>query len=446
TDREKILAQPAFYTLLGLFVGFINMRYNVPHVWLTSVLALTTLVLTASYYLIRNREISLIGQVYLGFAVLSWMLNVMDKVAVNPWWNPAMIIACLLALGHWWQHQKAIQGMNNAGKILQGIYALGMMGVVFLWLEPHFTPQHWLAFTSLLAVGITGYGIITRAWFLASCGQLFMWISVWEFVRQMSSSEPTWLTALTPIMTLIGTAMAVSAWLEVAGKSTREINKAVNSVGTLYRVAAILMALWWVLNYIRAREQIWVFCAAGGVIFALAGWRKSQEALLFSMVFFASGWISLILVLLNNPQNALYWPNLLCIFLLAGLQRVARHWPNHYSVPRGVHPATMLTCGLTLWLYLSQWVTVVAQGHSYITASWAGLALLIFATGFILRERTYRWLGLIILAADLGRVVMFDVWKLETLYRILSFMALGIALLVLGFVYNKFQEKIKEWM
>ena len=43
-------------------------------------------------------------------------------------------------------------------------------------------------------------------------------------------------------------------------------------------------------------------------------------------------------------------------------------------------------------------------------------------------------------------MVIFDVWKLETLYRILSFMALGIVLLVLGFIYNKYQEKIREWL
>ncbi len=51
-----------------------------------------------------------------------------------------------------------------------------------------------------------------------------------------------------------------------------------------------------------------------------------------------------------------------------------------------------------------------------------------------------------VLGCALGRVVIFDVWKLETLYRILSFMALGIVLLVLGFIYNKYQEKIKEWL
>jgi hypothetical protein len=58
----------------------------------------------------------------------------------------------------------------------------------------------------------------------------------------------------------------------------------------------------------------------------------------------------------------------------------------------------------------------------------------------------YRWLGLGVLACALGRVVIFDVWKLETLYRILSFMALGVVLLVLGFIYNKYQEKIREFL
>jgi len=45
-----------------------------------------------------------------------------------------------------------------------------------------------------------------------------------------------------------------------------------------------------------------------------------------------------------------------------------------------------------------------------------------------------------------GCAVIFDVWKLETLYRILSFMALGIVLLMLGFIDNKYQEKIKQWL
>jgi uncharacterized membrane protein len=86
------------------------------------------------------------------------------------------------------------------------------------------------------------------------------------------------------------------------------------------------------------------------------------------------------------------------------------------------------------------------MGGSYLTAGWSLLGLAFFAGGFALRERLYRWVGLCVLGCALGRVVLFDVWKLETIYRILSFMALGIVLLVLGFIYNKYQEKIREWL
>jgi uncharacterized membrane protein len=100
---------------------------------------------------------------------------------------------------------------------------------------------------------------------------------------------------------------------------------------------------------------------------------------------------------------------------------------------------------LSVWHFLSRWVLESASGF-YLTATWSAVALLLFAAGVVLRERVYRWLGLAILACALGRVVIFDVWKLQTLYRVLSFLALGIVLLVLGFIYNKYQEKIKEWL
>lgn len=44
------------------------------------------------------------------------------------------------------------------------------------------------------------------------------------------------------------------------------------------------------------------------------------------------------------------------------------------------------------------------------------------------------------------RALIFDAWELETIYRIASFFALGVVLLVLGFIYNRYQEKIKEWL
>jgi uncharacterized membrane protein len=78
--------------------------------------------------------------------------------------------------------------------------------------------------------------------------------------------------------------------------------------------------------------------------------------------------------------------------------------------------------------------------------TWAGLAVLVLLAGILLRERFYRWFGLGVLAAAVGRVIIVDVWQQETVYRILTFLALGVALLVVGFLYNKYEEKIRQWL
>jgi hypothetical protein len=198
-------------------------------------------------------------------------------------------------------------------------------------------------------------------------------------------------------------------------------------------------------HYIPVREQFWVLSALATGLFALAGWQRSSRALAYSGVMYATGWAWFVFFA-GSDRPFVYWPNLFCIFLLLGLQRVARHLADRYDISRTLHGAMMVTGTLALWLYLSRWGTIASGGHFFLTASWAVLALAVFATGFLLRERTYRWLGLGILAFALARVVLIDVWKLATIYRILSFMAMGIVPIVIGFIYNKYEEKIKEWM
>jgi uncharacterized membrane protein len=145
------------------------------------------------------------------------------------------------------------------------------------------------------------------------------------------------------------------------------------------------------------------------------------------------------------PAPEIYFPDFLVILALLGLQQVARKLPNRFPIGEEWNTAMTIAGLLTLWLFVSKWVIVISGGAVYLTAAWAGLALITIAFGFAFRERMYRWIGLAILAFALGRVVI-DVWKLEIIYRILSLLALGVVLLALGFVYNKYQEKIREWL
>jgi hypothetical protein len=188
---------------------------------------------------------------------------------------------------------------------------------------------------------------------------------------------------------------------------------------------------------------VWVFALMGLSAFLFAGWRRSREAVLCSAAFTATGIATLWLVL--PRQDWVYFPNLLAVLTLLTQQQLARKLVEHYQVPEGVQRTMIIIGGLTLWRFLSERV-LSGPGGFYLTASWSVLAFLLFGGGVVLREKMYRWVGLGILAAALGRVVIFDVWRLEQFYRVLSFMALGIVLVALGFFYAKYQDKLKQWL
>ena len=176
---------------------------------------------------------------------------------------------------------------------------------------------------------------------------------------------------------------------------------------------------------------------------SIAGWRRHREAILFSAAFTATGLASL--GMLPSREMLVYAPNFLFAVVILAQQQVARRNPERYELPDPVQGTMIVTGCVMLWWLISQWVLLGASGF-YLTASWSALAFAFIGGGVLLREKIYRWTGLGILAASLGRIVIIDVWTLDRSYRVLSLMALGVVLVALGFIYNKYQEKIREWL
>lgn len=106
----------------------------------------------------------------------------------------------------------------------------------------------------------------------------------------------------------------------------------------------------------------------------------------------------------------------------------------------------LIGAGLTC-LFLTTSVHVLASFEGAgLAICWALLATLLFTAGLTLQCRPYRLIGLFWLAAAVLHVVFIDVMRLETLGRILSFITLGLVLLGLGFLYNRFQETIRKFL
>lgn len=71
------------------------------------------------------------------------------------------------------------------------------------------------------------------------------------------------------------------------------------------------------------------------------------------------------------------------------------------------------------------------------SALWMGYGAMLMAVGFVRRKPFLRWLALILIGATVAKVFLFDLAALERVYRILSFIALGVILLAISFAYQK---------
>src|SRR6185369_14555894 len=119
----------------------------------------------------------------------------------------------------WWQRQKVVGGGATLSNLCQTIYSLALVALICVWLEPHNSSSAWIVVTSVLAVSATAYGVATRAWPLAICGQIFLLVSGAQLVTQMMSNRPEWYFSLTPIVALGVLSFATWQWFALKAES-----------------------------------------------------------------------------------------------------------------------------------------------------------------------------------------------------------------------------------
>ena len=78
----------------------------------------------------------------------------------------------------------------------------------------------------------------------------------------------------------------------------------------------------------------------------------------------------------------------------------------------------------------------LAEDFTY-SALWMGYGALLMMVGFWRRSAFVRWQALVLIAATIVKVFIYDVSQLDRGYRILSFIVLGILLLAISFGYQR---------
>jgi hypothetical protein len=81
-----------------------------------------------------------------------------------------------------------------------------------------------------------------------------------------------------------------------------------------------------------------------------------------------------------------------------------------------------------------------------ITLVWTTYATLTLIVGIYARSGWVRVFSLGLFVLTVAKVFMFDVWHLETVIRVIAFISLGAALLLVSFLYRRFRDRIRSWM
>jgi uncharacterized membrane protein len=95
---------------------------------------------------------------------------------------------------------------------------------------------------------------------------------------------------------------------------------------------------------------------------------------------------------------------------------------------------------LVTWLILNE----VTQGR--VTIGWGIEAVAAFLFALIVGERSFRLAGLGLLLVCVAKIVVLDVWRQERSDRFITFIILGMALLLVSYLYTRYSEAIRRYL
>jgi len=75
---------------------------------------------------------------------------------------------------------------------------------------------------------------------------------------------------------------------------------------------------------------------------------------------------------------------------------------------------------------------------------WIIYSIILLAVGIVGKYKSVRLGGLMLLLLAILKLFFVDLWSLGTLYRIISSISLGIVLLAISFVYQKYRDALRE--
>lgn len=94
---------------------------------------------------------------------------------------------------------------------------------------------------------------------------------------------------------------------------------------------------------------------------------------------------------------------------------------------------------LTVLLYLE-------VAHALVTVAWGVEAVALFVFALVVRERSFRITGLVILLMGIAKILVFDVWSFTVVQKFVTFMVLGVVTIAISLLYTRNKDALKEYL
>jgi hypothetical protein len=380
-----------YFAALGMALWMITVVYQVAQINQAPLLAIIALGLTASIALLRIPELPYLAKGLVLASLVLWLAQIGSFG--RPWWNPLVVILITLVLSRWWQTRGTPLIPKWELTLVQVVAAIGVVAVLFFWLEGSLTPSWWLVAASLISVASFIYGILTRDWAVAALGQAFSFASLYEFCAQLSQN---------PLPSSIFALMPVAMFLALAAASERARSLIVPEwLATLFHSLAVLSFIAWIMTYLAAD---WRFISLEVLGFVLLLWARVQKkkAVILGSLAFTSAAVLVAWVADVGARGFHLW-DLLAFALLLLQQQLSKPF-----LPSPDLQNLAMSLGIvTLWRWVSLW-SVFHFGPTSLTIAWALLGLVVFVIGVFFQETMYRWLGWALLVAATLRVLLVD--------------------------------------
>jgi hypothetical protein len=369
-----------------------------------------------------------------------------------PWWVMLAAMAAHLA-GVWlWRGEveepsATFDNPRNDPRLIGGLHAMIAGAAAWAACENSgFSNEIRFLLTMAAALGLAAVAIPLKSGRLAVvAGVLACLAMLLPWMSPELEVEPTWAYfAATPLALA-----ALPLWFVLpAGAEVAFRGRAIGAV--FFRIAAFIA---WAVAVHRA-----------GGIHALDGWAATAIGLMLvamsvrvkipveSMVFLGIAVAGLYVEMLSGEWTQIAvidgWRGIwvlaaMLLLVFTHRERVAVIENEEQRAATIALLASFTAVTATLW---ATQMLVWRAGWDGSVALWSALGLLTVSAGLWQRLRGLRLAGLLLLLLGLGKLFALDVWDYTAFTRVVSFIALGIALILLGLFYNHFASTLKRWL